>query len=98
MMRVKLTHKQIEQLRPYFDRVQATAAIGYPGMLVAQIWLDAARGEYVMEPAFIDHDLAKTLTERGRAEIPGNTHLEKRQNQDASLEKYPWLTDEDALA
>ena len=64
-MRVRLTRTQLYQLMPYFDRVRATAAAGSPGMLVAQLWFDAHRSEYYLEPAFLDHELAKVITERG---------------------------------
>ncbi len=73
-MRIKLTRKQINQLRPYFDRVQASSVLGTPGMLVAQIRA-AADGEsgYVMIPAFLDHEHASVITEKGR-DLPEKTH------------------------
>jgi hypothetical protein len=64
-MRIKLTTRQVELLRPYIDRVKAAAVMGSPGMLVAQIGSDHD-GEYAITPAFLDHDLAKQITERGR--------------------------------
>lgn len=80
-MKVKLTHKQVEELRPYFDRVQATAAMGSPGMLVAQLEHDKRNNVYTLTPAFLDYDLAQVITERGRAEIPGPIRLEKRKDE-----------------
>jgi hypothetical protein len=73
-MKIVLTKRQAEQLVPYFDRVRATAALGTPGMLVAQLSFDPYRMEYFMTPAFLDHDKAQLVTECGRAEIPGNTN------------------------
>lgn len=66
-MRVKLTYRQVEQMRRYFDRVQAAAVAGDPGMLVAQIRLDRRNNEYIMEPAFLEHEHAKVITEKGRS-------------------------------
>lgn len=68
-MRIRLTARQIALLRPYFDRVKASAVLGNPGMLVAQIGHDDD-GEYALTPAFLEHELAKQITQRGR-------HLEK---------------------
>lgn len=68
-MRIPLTHRQAQQLAPYFDRVRATAALGTPGMLVAQLRFDARRNLYTMEPCFIDHDKAQPLIKAGRREI-----------------------------
>lgn len=65
-MRVRLTAQQVQQLMPYVDRVRATAAMGTPGMLIAQIGYDS-NWHYWLTPAFLDHDLAKVITERGRA-------------------------------
>jgi hypothetical protein len=64
---IKLTRAQIDALRPYFDRVQATAAMGSPGMLVAQLRaaMDGESG-YVMVPAFLEHEHAKLITQKGR--------------------------------
>jgi hypothetical protein len=45
-------------------------------MLVAQIGYDSD-WNYWLTPAFLDHDLAKVITERGREEIPGLVRLEK---------------------
>lgn len=65
-MRIKLTHKQVEQLRPYFDRVQAAHVAGSPGMLVAQLRLDARNNEYILEPAFLENDVAQVITQKGK--------------------------------
>lgn len=63
---INLTEKQIRELMPYFDRVRAAAALGAPGMLVAQIrWCDAEQ-KFWMEPAFLDHEDATKITERGQ--------------------------------
>lgn len=59
---------QIEVLRPYFDQVRKSAGCGAPGMLVAQL-SEGPEGTYVMVPAFLDHDLATMITEKGR-DIP----------------------------
>jgi hypothetical protein len=69
-MKIMLNAGQVELLRPYLDRVKAAAALGSPGMLVAQISHDQ-EGGYALTPAFLDHDLAKVITEKGRADIPG---------------------------
>jgi hypothetical protein len=53
-------------LRPYFDQVNATQHTGYPGMLVAQLRHDVASGNYWMEPAWLDHDIARRIEERGK--------------------------------
>ena len=79
-MKVRLTQKQVEELAPYFDRVRATASMGTPGMLVAQLRYDPHRDEYTLEPAFLDHDLATIITERGQREIPGPIRLERRKD------------------
>lgn len=66
-MRLKLTRWQIDALRPYFDRVQATAAMGSPGMLVAQLRADRdGESGYVMIPAFLEAEYAKIVTQKGR--------------------------------
>lgn len=85
-MRITLTLRQITQLQPYIDRVRAAAAAGDPGMLVAQINWSDKDGSYWLTPAFLDHELAKVITERGRAEIPGPLRLEKRRSE-STLDK-----------
>ena len=75
-MRINLTAKQIEMLRPYFDRVKAAAVMGSPGMLVGQISCDHD-GEWAIVPAFLDHDLAKNITERAR-DLPKLEKLKER--------------------
>lgn len=77
-MKVRLTRLQVEKLRGYFDRVQAAAVAGSPGMLVAQLRLDGRRNEYYMEPAFLDPEYAQIITEHGRRDIPGLIRLERR--------------------
>jgi len=69
-MKITLTAHQVHRLMPYFDRVRATAAIGSPGMLVAQLRHDSYRGVYTMEPCFLDHDKALPLEEAATREIP----------------------------
>lgn len=64
-MKVPLLAKQVRQLQPYFDRVQTAAVLGNPGMLVAQISWDN-EGHCWLTPAFLPHELAKTVTERGK--------------------------------
>jgi hypothetical protein len=63
-IKILLGKTQIQQLRPYLDRVQAAAALGSPGMLVAQISWDQ-EGKCWLVPAFLNHTLAKIITERG---------------------------------
>lgn len=66
-MRLKLTRWQVEALRPYFDRVQATAVMGSPGMLVAQLRADNdGASSYIMIPAFLEHEYAQLITTKGR--------------------------------
>jgi len=67
-VRVPLTPHQMKQLAPYFDLVRAAAVRGNPGMLVAQISWNR-EGSYWLTPAFLDHELAKTITERARDPI-----------------------------
>lgn len=64
-MRINLTEKQWRQLTPYFDRVQSAAVCGSPGMLIAQISWDQ-EGRYWMTPAFLPHEHAKLITEKGQ--------------------------------
>jgi hypothetical protein len=65
-MRITLTEKQIRQLGPFFDRVNLAAALGAPGMLVAQIRCDSRDHKYWMEPGFLDHQHALCITEKGQ--------------------------------
>jgi hypothetical protein len=69
-VRIRLTAKQVQQLQPYIDRVRAAAVLGSPGMLVGQIGWNA-EGQYMITPAFLDHDKAKVITEAGREESMG---------------------------
>lgn len=64
-MKVTLNAAQTRQLAPYLDRVRAAAVQGSPGMLVGQISWDL-EGRYWITPAFLDHEDAKVITERGR--------------------------------
>lgn len=64
-MRITLTDKQIRQLVPFYDRVQATAVSGHPGMLVGQIRRNN-EGDWWMEPGFLNHEHAKLITEKGQ--------------------------------
>jgi hypothetical protein len=64
-LRITLTEKQVRDLLPYFDRVQAAAALGSPGMLIAQIHWDLQSQRYWMTPAFLPHEHAKLITEKG---------------------------------
>jgi hypothetical protein len=72
-MRVILTARQSQQLAPYFDRVNASAVLGSPGMLVGQFAYDTDRGNHYITVAFLDHAKAAIITECGRADIPGST-------------------------
>lgn len=66
-MKLNLTRLQVNALRPYFDRVQATAAMGSPGMLVAQLRADHdGESGYIMIPAFLEHEHAQIVTRKGR--------------------------------
>jgi hypothetical protein len=64
-VKVRLTANQLRQLGRYFDRVQAAAALGKPGMLVAQLHWDQD-GKYWMTPAFLEHEVAMLITQKGR--------------------------------
>lgn len=75
--RIPLTGRQAERLLPYFDRVRATAALGSPGMLIAQLRYDSQKNIYTMEPCFIDHDKALPLDGTGRQEIPPSTKQQR---------------------
>lgn len=71
-MKIKLSRQQVQQLQPYIDRVRNAAALGSPGMLVAQVsWSDSDFTCWIT-PAFLDNDKAKLITEQGRADIPGD--------------------------
>lgn len=64
-MKILLGKTQVQQLRRFKDRIQATAALGNPGMLVAQLSWDQ-EGRWWLTPAFLDHELAKTITQKGK--------------------------------
>jgi len=68
-MKITLTEKQIRGLVPYYDRVQASAVAGNPGMLVAQIRRNGD-GKWWMEPGFLDHAHALCITEKGQVCSP----------------------------
>jgi hypothetical protein len=72
-VRIKLTETQIRQLMPFFDRVRSAAAIGSPGMLVAQIRHSQIYQTYWMKPGFLEHQHAKLISEKGQTSIPGDT-------------------------
>jgi len=63
-MKIKLTTKQMKQLTPFFDRVRATAALGSPGMLLAQIKRSPQDGTCWMEPGFLPHENALCIAEK----------------------------------
>jgi hypothetical protein len=63
--RVALTEKQIRELLPFYDRVQASAALGAPGMLLGQIRWNQD-GRWWLEVGFLEHELAKLITERAQ--------------------------------
>lgn len=69
-MKISLTETQVRQLTPFFDRVQATAALGKPGMLVAQVRWSYASGRYWMEPGFLAHEHASLIQEKGQTCLP----------------------------
>jgi hypothetical protein len=64
-LKLRLTEAQVRALLPYFDRVWATAVTGSPGMLVAQLRHDTHHDVYTMEPAFLPHEFAKLISEKG---------------------------------
>jgi len=69
-VKIALTEKQIGQLATFFDRVRATALLGKPGMLVAQIrWEQTGDGRYWMEPAFLPNEVAQCIVEKGQGEV-----------------------------
>jgi hypothetical protein len=69
-MRLKLTAQQVEALRPYFDRVNAAAAMGSPGMLVGHLGYSDQSG-YGINVGFLDNEKARLITEAAKWEIPG---------------------------
>lgn len=73
-MRIPLTHKQVDALAPYFDKVLMTKHTGRPGMLVAQLRHSTTDGTYWMEPAWLEHDVATLIEEQGR-EVGGAKEL-----------------------
>lgn len=66
-LRINLTSGQAVQLASYFDRVRAAAVQGNPGMLIAQIHWENHEGKCWMVPAFLPHEHAKLITEKGEA-------------------------------
>lgn len=72
-MKLPLTPEQVTALAPYFDRVRATAALGTPGILVAQLRYNSHRDQHTMEPCFIAHEHALLIAEKGERDIPGLT-------------------------
>lgn len=68
-MKITLTEKQVRQLATFFDRVNATAALGRPGMLVAQIRWSSAEQRHWMEPAFLPNEVAQCIVEKGQGEV-----------------------------
>jgi hypothetical protein len=83
-MKLTLNAKQIQALQPYVNRVRNAAVLGSPGMLVGQISWDQ-EGRYWITPAFLDHELAKIITEQGRAEIPGDVTPGLKINSDTKV-------------
>lgn len=87
-MKISLTEKQIRQFTPFFDRVRTTAALGKPGMLVAQIRWSDREGTFWMEPGFLSHEHASLIQEKGQtcppAPVPtesvGNTAPQSAQS------------------
>ena len=65
-VKISLTETQVRQLAPFFDRVQATAALGKPGMLVAQVRWSYQDQRYWMEPGFLPHEHALLISEKGQ--------------------------------
>ena len=72
-IRIKLTKSQVFDLRDYLDRVNATAALGTPGMLVAQLRRDTHHDCWWLIPAFLEHEHAAVISEKGTQQIPGPT-------------------------
>jgi hypothetical protein len=64
-MKVLLTETQVRNLQPYFDRVNSSAVLGKPGMLLAQIRWNNNDQRYWMEPAFLSNEYAQLVTEKG---------------------------------
>lgn len=64
-MKLWLTDFHNKQLKPYIDRVRTAAAADVPGMLVGQIECGANNCCWIT-PAFLDHDAAKVIAEKGR--------------------------------
>lgn len=51
---------------PYFDRVQAAAVAGNPGMLLAQISWSVQSGKWWLTPGFLAHEYAKLITQKAQ--------------------------------
>lgn len=66
-LRILLTERQIRDLMPFKDRVQAAAVRGSPGMLVAQIGWNSIDGRWWMTPGFLEHEHAKLITKKGHS-------------------------------
>jgi hypothetical protein len=64
-MRIPLNAMQAQILEPYFARVRQEAVKGSPGMLVAQLSRDV-EGHYWMIPAFLPHELADLISQKGQ--------------------------------
>lgn len=72
-VKISLTETQIRQLTPFFDRVRSTAALGKPGMLVAQVRWSDAEEKFWMEPGFLPHQYARLIEEKGQTCPPALT-------------------------
>jgi len=60
-MVIRLTSKQVEQLRPFYEHVLAEAKKGRPGMLVAQVGDNRFGGEKFFKVAFIPYEDARAI-------------------------------------
>lgn len=65
VLRIPLNSLQQELLKEYFARVRQESAKGTPGMLVAQISQDVD-GHCWMYPAFLPHELADLISQKGQ--------------------------------
>lgn len=63
-MRIELTPRQRSALLPFVRQVRDAAAVGTPGMLLAQVCWEAPLDEWWLEVGFLRHEFARVITER----------------------------------
>lgn len=65
LLRIPLSPVQAQLLEAYFERARQESSKGTPGMLVAQISCDV-EGHCWLYPAFLPHELADMISQKGQ--------------------------------